>query len=247
LESELKIARKIQEKLLPHEVPDVPGFEITGTSLPSQQVGGDYFDFLDMGEGKLGIAIGDVSGKGIPAALLMSNLQASLHAQQARSGDVAEVVSRINDLLVRSTDANMFATFFYGILDREKLRFTSTNAGHNPPLLFRHSGDIERLESNGLLIGFMAKQIYSQHTVTLKPGDVLVLFTDGITEAVDIGLTNVADNLFGEERLIQVIKSHLLDSARSIQSAILKAIANFTGNSLQSDDITLVVIKCREA
>jgi serine phosphatase RsbU (regulator of sigma subunit) len=247
LESELKIARKIQEKLLPHEMPDVPGFEITGTSLPSQQVGGDYFDFLDMGEGKLGIAIGDVSGKGIPAALLMSNLQASLHAQQARSGDVAEVVSRINDLLVRSTDANMFATFFYGILDREKLRFTSTNAGHNPPLLFRHSGDIERLESNGLLIGFMAKQIYSQHTVTLKPGDVLVLFTDGITEAVDIGLTNVADNLFGEERLIQVIKLHLSDSARSIQSAILKAIANFTGNSLQSDDITLVVIKYREA
>jgi len=164
LESELKIAQKIQEKLLPHEMPDMPGFEITGTSLPSQQVGGDYFDFLDWGEGKLGIAIGDVSGKGIPAALLMSNLQASLHAQQARSGDVAEVVSRINDLLVRSTDANMFATFFYGILDREKLRFTSTNAGHNPPLLFRHSGDIERLESNGLLIGFMAKQIYSQHT-----------------------------------------------------------------------------------
>lgn len=246
LESELKTARKIQEKLLPDEMPDVPGFEIAGTSLPSQQVGGDYFDFLDMGDNKLGVAIGDVSGKGIPAALLMSNLQASLHAQQIQSGGVAEVVARINDLLVRSSDTNMFATFVYGILDRERRSFTSTNAGHNPPLLFRRSGEIEKLESNGLLIGFMAQQTYTQHEVTLNPGDVLVLYTDGITEAVDTGLVEVADNLFGEDRLIRVVKEHVNDTARDVQTAVLKAISAFTGNSMQSDDITLVVIKCRE-
>ncbi len=243
LESELETARKIQEKLLPHAMPDVPGFEIAGISLPSQQVGGDYFDFLDMGDGQLGIAIADVSGKGIPAALLMANLQASLHAQVIRPGEVAEVTARINDLLVKSTDSNMFATFFYGILDRHRSLFASTNAGHNPPLLMRHDGRVERLEAGGLLLGFMADQQYVQNTIGLEEGDVLVLFTDGITEAVDSSLETMADNLFGEERLIQVIKRHRTGTAREMQNAILAAINDFAGNSPQSDDITLVVIK----
>jgi serine phosphatase RsbU (regulator of sigma subunit) len=243
LESELETARKIQQRLLPHIMPEVPGFEIAGTSLPSQQVGGDYFDFLDMGEGQLGIAIADVSGKGIPAALLMANLQASLHAQVIRPAEVGEITSRINDLLVDSTDANMFATFFYGILDRSVSAFTSTNAGHNPPMLLRKDGRIERLETGGLLLGFMADQEYQQKAVTLEPGDVLVLFTDGITEAVDSTLETMADNLFGEDRLIDVIKEYRAATAREVQSAILEALSEFTGSSPQSDDITLVVIK----
>lgn len=246
LESELETARKIQERLLPHIMPEVPGFEIAGTSLPSQQVGGDYFDFLDMGEGHLGIAIADVSGKGIPAALLMANLQASLHAQVIRPGEVGEVTARINDLLVDSTDANMFATFFYGTLDRSVSAFTSTNAGHNPPMLLRKEGLIERLETGGLLLGFMADQEYQQQTVTLEPGDVLVLFTDGITEAVDSTLETVAGHLFGEDRLVDVIKANRTGTAREIQYAILAAISEFTGSSPQSDDITLVVIKRRD-
>ena len=245
LELEIKTARKIQQKLLPHTMPDIPGFEIVGTSLPSQQVGGDYFDFLDMGEGQLGIAIGDVSGKGIPAALLMANLQASLHAQVIKPGEVAEVTSRINNLLTHSTDANMFATFFYGILDRAKSSFTSTNAGHNPPILMRNDGGIDRLQAGGLIIGFLTDQHYNQETVTLEPGDVLILFTDGITEAVDPARERVADHLFGEDRLLEVIKKKKSGSAREIQSAILKAIGDYTGNSPQFDDITLVVIKRR--
>lgn len=247
LESELRTARKIQERLLPHEMPVILGFEIAGTSLPSQQVGGDYFDFLDMGEGRMGIAIADVSGKGIPAALLMANLQASLHAQVVRMGDVAEVTSRINSRLVKSTDSNMFATFFYGILDRNKTTFTSTNAGHNPPILLRSDGSIERLKDGGMILGFMADQPYSQQTVSLEPEDVLVLFTDGITEAVDSSLENVAENLFGEERLMEVIRDSQTGTAREIQSAILQAISDHTGDSPQSDDITLVVIKRRKA
>ncbi len=247
LESDLATARKIQERLLPHEMPLVPGFEIAGTSLPSQQVGGDYFDFLDMGRGQMGIAIADVSGKGIPAALLMANLQASLHAQVLKPGKVAEVASRMNNLLVRSTDAHMFATFFYGILDRNKSSFTSTNAGHNPPLLFRSEGKIEHLEAGGLLLGFLSDQQYNQQTVTMEPGDVLVLYTDGITEAVDPSSEKVAENLFGEERLIEVVRTKRAHSAREIQSSIIKAISEHTKKAPQSDDITLVVIKRKES
>jgi serine phosphatase RsbU (regulator of sigma subunit) len=243
LERELETARQIQEKLLPHEMPQLPGFEIAGTSLPSQQVGGDYFDFLDMGTGQLGIAIADVSGKGIPAALLMANLQASLHAQVIKKGSVAVVASRMNNLLVKSTDTHMFATFFYGILDQIKSTFTSTNAGHNPPLLFGVDGKIKRLEAGGLVLGFLPDQKYSQQTVKIKQGEVIILFTDGITEAAGTSSEKISENLFGEERLIEVIRASLAMSASEIQAAILQAISDHTANVPQFDDITLVVIK----
>jgi len=243
LERELSTAREIQEKLLPHEMPTVTGFEITGTSLPSQQVGGDYFDFLDIGEALLGIAIADVSGKGIPAALLMANLQASLHAQVFQKGEVSEIAHRINNLLYKSTDAHMFVTFFYGILDRQKSLFTSTNAGHNPPLLFRSDGRIERLSEGGLILGFQPDVRYDQQTVMIEPGEIIVLYTDGITEAVDPTSEMIADDLFGVERLVDVVRENSGKSAREIQSAILDAIANHTNNAPQFDDITLVVIK----
>lgn len=243
LESELETARKIQEKLLPHEMPQVQGFEIAGTSIPSQQVGGDYFDFLDMGNEQWGIAIADVSGKGIPAALLMANLQASLHAQVIKPSRVAEVALRLNNLLVRSTEANMFATFFYGILDRKESKFTSTNAGHNPPFLFRADGPIERLGVGGLLLGFLPDQEYKQQTMSIEPGDVVVLYTDGITEAADPSTKKISENLFGEERLMEIVRANISRSAREIQSAILTAITDHTANAPQFDDITLVVIK----
>ncbi|MFC2164908.1 SpoIIE family protein phosphatase [Acidobacteriota bacterium] len=243
LERELSTAREIQEKLLPHEMPDVPGFEITGTSLPSQQVGGDYFDFLDIGDTRLGIAIADVSGKGIPAALLMANLQASLHAQVFQKGEVSEIAFRINNLLYKSTDAHMFVTFFYGILDRQRSLFTSTNAGHNPPLLFRSDGRIERLGEGGLILGFQPDVHYDQQTVMIEPGDFIVLYTDGITEAADPFSEMISDDQFGVERLLDVVRDNSSGSARKIQAAILEAITNHTRNAPQHDDITLVVIK----
>jgi serine phosphatase RsbU (regulator of sigma subunit) len=246
LERELETAREIQEKLLPHEMPVVSGFEITGTSLPSQQVGGDYFDFLDIGDGQLGVAIADVSGKGIPAALLMANLQASLHAQIFQPGKVAEVAYRINNLLYRSTDTHMFVTFFYGILDRQRSLFTSTNAGHNQPLLFRRDGRIERLGEGGLILGFQPDVHYDQQTVAIRPGEVIVLYTDGITEAADPASEMVAEDLYGVERLVDIIQANLKNSAREIQSAILEAISEHTHNAPQYDDITLVVIKRNE-
>ncbi len=245
LERELRVAREIQEKLLPHDMPTLQGFEISGTSLPSQQVSGDYFDFLDMESGQLGIAVADVSGKGIPAALLMANLQASLHGQSVESGNVSLVVGKINDLLARSTDAHMFATFFYGILDRIHSTFTYTNAGHNPPFLFHADGSFDRLEPGGMIIGFLACQKYTQKTLSILPGDTLVLFTDGITEAVRPIVSSLEEKYFGEERLQAVIERNLKRSAAEIQGAILNAVSRHTGGANAIDDITLVVIKRR--
>ncbi len=246
LEGELETARKIQERLLPHEMPQFPGFEIVGTSIPSKQVGGDYFDFLDLGKGRLGIAIADVSGKGIPAALLMANLQASFHSQTMETKKVGEVATRINNMIAKSTDSNMFVTFFYGLLDRSQSTFTSTNAGHNPPILWRVNKNIRRLTKGGVVLGFLPDQKYSQQTTALNPGDVLVLFTDGITEARAPDIKKIEDKLFGEERLIQVIKDNASLSAGEIQAAILQAVSTHTKNTPQEDDITLVVIKRRE-
>ncbi len=243
LERELKTARDIQEKLLPDEMPQFPGFEITGTNLPSLQVGGDYFDFIELESGHLGIAIGDVCGKGIPAALLMANLQASLHGQAVGPNEITSLIARMNDLLVRSTDINMFASFFYGVLDRSLSTFTSTNAGHNPPLHFRENGDYKKLTANGLIIGFLPDQKYKQHTSKIEPGDVLVLYTDGITESIREVSDGDEDKYFEEKRLANIIKKNLDKSARDIQSAILEAISDFTAGAPQNDDITLVVIK----
>jgi len=246
LEGELETARKIQERLLPHEMPQFPGFEIAGTSIPSKQVGGDYFDFLDLGKGRLGIAIADVSGKGIPAALLMANLQASFHSQIMETKKVGDVATRINNMIVKSTDSNMFVTFFYGLLDRNQSTFTSTNAGHNPPVLWRVNKKIERLTEGGLVLGFLPDQKYAQQTAALNPGDILVLFTDGITEARAPDEDITEDKLFGEDRLIQVIKDNASLPAREIQAAILQAVSAHTKNRPQDDDITLVIIKRRE-
>jgi sigma-B regulation protein RsbU (phosphoserine phosphatase) len=176
----------------------------------------------------------------------MANLQASLHAQVFQPGKVAEVAYRINNLLFRSTDAHMFVTFFYGILDRRRSIFTSTNAGHNQPLLFRSDGRIERLGEGGLILGFQPDVQYDQQTVVIRPGEVIVLYTDGITEAADPSSEMVADDLFGVERLVDIIQANLNNSAREIQSSILEAISEHTKNAPQYDDITLVIIKRNE-
>jgi serine phosphatase RsbU (regulator of sigma subunit) len=244
LTQELSTARAIQVRLLPGEGPSVPGYEVTGASIPSREIGGDYYDFLAQGDDAIGIAIGDVSGKGMPAALLMSNLQASLHGQVLHRGTVASVVERVNDLLVRSTDAHMFATFFYGVLETATGRFTCTNAGHNPPLVIRNDGSLQRLTTGGLLLGMVGDMVYQQDTVELAKGEVIVMYTDGITEAVSPGADEEdPDAMFGEERLCEVLQRSRHLPASGIQDAILAAVADHTRGVAQSDDITLVVIR----
>ena len=244
LTRELETAREIQERLLPSEEPELSGFEVTGASIPSREIGGDYFDFILQENGRIGIAIGDVSGKGMPAALLMSNLQASLHGQVIHPSSVAEVVARVNDLIVKSTDPHMFATFFYGVLDTRTGVFASTNAGHNPPMVLRNDGRVELLKVGGLLLGMMEDMEYRQETITLAPGEVVVMYTDGITEAV--GPSAEEDDpeaMFGEEALEEVIRSNSHLPAVGLKEAILAAVAQHTQGVAQSDDITLVVIR----
>jgi serine phosphatase RsbU (regulator of sigma subunit) len=244
LKQELATARAIQIRLLPGTQPLVPGFEVTGASIPSREIGGDYYDFLTRRDDAIGIAIGDVSGKGMPAALLMSNLQACLHGQVLHPGTVASVVQRVNDLLVRSTDSHMFATFFYGVLETATGRFVCTNAGHNPPLVLRRDGSLERLTTGGLLLGMMGDMVYQQATVDLAPGEVIVMYTDGITEAVGPGVDeDDPDAMFGEDRLCNVILNSRHLPASGIQDAILAAVADHTRGVAQSDDITLVVLR----
>jgi sigma-B regulation protein RsbU (phosphoserine phosphatase) len=263
LEKELETAREIQERLLPHAMPRIEGFDIAATSTPSRQVGGDYFDFLQMSDGRLGVAIGDVSGKGIPAALLMANLQAALQGQAIHPSSVAETVSRVNDLLTRSSESNMYATFFYGVLDGRDGSFIFCNAGHNPTLLMNSSGGSDWLSTGGIVIGMLSGQPYEEGRVTIAPGDVLVLYTDGVTEATgpsEDGAPPVDEdalddeewdedeplpvpNMFEEERLVDVVRDNAERSAREIRDAVMAAVVEHTAGMPQSDDITLVVIK----
>jgi sigma-B regulation protein RsbU (phosphoserine phosphatase) len=244
LKRELETARAIQVRLLPTSEPVVTGFQVVGASIPSREIGGDYFDLLAQGDDEIGIAIGDVSGKGMPAALLMSNLQASLHGQVMHPGTVSGVVERVNDLMVKSTDPHMFATFFYGLLNARNATFTCTNAGHNPPILLRASGEIEELTTGGLLLGMLGEQVYQQDTVALAPGEIIVLYTDGITEAVGPAADeDDYDAMFGEDALYEVLRRNRHLPAAGIKDAILDAVSSHTSGVAQSDDITLVVIR----
>jgi len=253
-ERELETAREIQRRLLPFSVPRLPGYQIAGISEPTRQVGGDYYDFLPLDGGRIGVAVGDVSGKGIPAALLMSNLQASLKGQILHPSSVSRTVSMVNQLLVDSTDTHMFATFFYGELDPRDGTLVSTNAGHDPPILCRLDGRVERLTTGGLVLGVMAGANYEEETVRLDRGDVLVIYTDGVTEAQGPleAVENPSElperedgrvNLFEESRLIEVVHEHRHRPAQEIQAAILRAVRQHTAGTPQSDDITIVVIQ----
>ncbi len=253
LMQEMDTAREIQQRLLPHEQPLLRGWDITGVSIPSLQVGGDYFDFTSPGNEQLGIAIGDVSGKGVPAALLMSNLQACLKGQVLHPSPVSDTVTRMNDLLSESTDPHMFATFFYCELDGPTGHFDCTNAGHDPALVVRRDGTVEWLSSGGLILGMFGDQTYEQVAIDLEPGDVMVLYTDGITEAgAPLILPgqeppemadDADDDHFGEERLAEVVAAARERTALGIREAVLAAVKAHLAGEPQGDDITLVVLK----
>lgn len=238
IKEELGLAREIQENLLPKHSPSNDRFELSGYNLPSKEIGGDYYDFIPIDERKIGIAIGDISGKGIPAAILMSNLQAALRISAGRAQNTQEVVQQVNMHITRTTTAEKFATFFYGVFDTQDLSLEYTNAGHNFPILWRNRGTYSLLKEGGIIIGLTEGALYETKQINLESGDFLVLYTDGITEAF-----NPDEDIFGEPRLLQTIEnaSHL--SAREILDFILEAVIDFTHGYLQTDDLTLVVLK----
>ncbi len=239
LEDELLIAREIQRGLLPSHLPAIAGFEIAATNISSKQVGGDYYDIIELGSDRFLLAIGDVSGKGTPASLLMANLQATIRALVPLGLPLSELTRRVNDLLCENTGLDRFITFFWGMLDSSHGTLHYVSAGHNPPILLRSGGEIERLDIGGIILGIMKAHIPYQEGVTrIGPGDVLVMFTDGISEAMD-----ARGEEFGEEKLLEIIRSWRCSPAASILTGIVDAVKEHSRNTSQYDDITLLVLK----
>ena len=239
LESELLIAREIQQGLLPGTLPEIPGFDVAAVNISSKQVGGDYYDVLLNDDGHAVIAIGDVSGKGTPASLLMANVQATVHALVPFRLRLSDATARINDLIHRNTGSDKFITFFWGTVDPSTRLFRYVNAGHNQPFVLRADGSIERLSEGGLILGIMRTMIpYQEGSVELRSGDAVVMFTDGVSEAM-----NTAGVDYTEERLEQFILGLRGRSAAEILTAIKNEIQLYTVGAPQSDDITMVVLK----
>jgi sigma-B regulation protein RsbU (phosphoserine phosphatase) len=239
LEDELVIAREIQKGLLPSLLPSIPGFSIAAANISSKQVGGDYYDAIPLSETDWVIAIGDVSGKGTPAALLMANLQATIRALVPLGFPLAELTGKVNDLLCENTGGSKFVTFFWGIMDSHGRTLRYVNAGHNYPILFRRDGSMKMLDKGGMILGVLKTTLpYEQETVALRSGDVLVMYTDGISEAM-----NRAGQEYGEERLEQVVRSQQDSTADQILKEIYDDVVTHAGGAPQSDDITMMVLK----
>src|SRR4029077_15859395 len=183
LEKELAIAREIQLSFLPKSDPVIAGFDVAGTSRPHDEGGGDYYDFIRLSDTRLGIAIADVAGKGIPAALLMAGFRMSLLAEIRNEFALRAIMRKVNSLVFESTDRHKFVTAFYGLLDFRNRVLTVTNAGHNPPLLLRATGEIVALTDGGIALGVLPEAHYEERPIAIRPGDVLVLYTDGVSEA----------------------------------------------------------------
>jgi len=243
MKKELNVAREIQNSLLPKNIPVGDKYQISAMNIQSREVGGDYFDVIKIDENKIAIAIGDISGKGVPASLLMSNLQASLRTsiefmKEYKNSAIDEILSRMNNHLVKSTMPEQYATFFYGLFDTNNNTLIYSNAGHNYPILITNRGDIKMLKKGGMALGFLSDLEYEKDIIKLNKGDSLILYTDGITEAI-----NLIDSEFSEKRLIDIIKENRSKNAQDIKSAVYDKLVNFTNKVSQYDDITLVVLK----
>ena len=241
LNRELEIAREVQERLFPQELPPTEGLDYIGACRPALGVGGDYYDFLELPDGKFGIAIGDVSGKGIGASLMMASLQASLRGQAIHCGsDLAELMKHVNTLVYEASTSNRYATFFYAQLDTRTRRLIYVNAGHNPPFLLKKSGEVVRLEEGGAVVGMLPSMFvnYTQGEITLEAGDLLVGYTDGISEAM-----NPAEEEWGEDAMLEELKSVYAAPSEEILNHIVACADKFADGAKQHDDMTMIIVK----
>jgi serine phosphatase RsbU (regulator of sigma subunit) len=248
VQKEFEIAREVQMRLLPSQAPDYPRLDFGFFYQPAREVGGDYYDFIPFNAERMGLAVGDVSGKGLSSALLVASLQGLVRTNLAvRQGEVARFVTQLNHALFKLTASNLFATLFFALVDVSNQTLHYVNAGHNPPLLFRndtspaHSlGTAESLEGGGPPVGIFAQSEYRSEHVLLHDGDVLVAYTDGVVEAL-----NPQQEEFGDERLSDIVRSSLSLGAEEICKRIAERLQAFMAESPQWDDITLVVMKVR--
>jgi phosphoserine phosphatase RsbU/P len=235
-EHEIAEARSIQEGFLPKDIPQLTGYEIVGAWQSARVVGGDYYDVLPFDNNAVGLCIADVAGKGMPAALLMSNLQAAVRGLASASVPPNVLCARWNQLLCRNIAMDRFITFFYAHLDGSRRELQYVNAGHNAPIVMRRNGSHERLKLGGGVLGLFANQHFDLGNVTLNSGDRLVLFTDGVTEA-----GNVDGEEFGEDRLIALLQENRAATAKEIQHGILSAAGEFSRHNW-TDDATLLIL-----
>ncbi|HXV98808.1 MAG TPA: SpoIIE family protein phosphatase [Anaerolineae bacterium] len=244
LEYELELSQKVQQALLPQQVPDIPGVELAAFSRPAQIVGGDYFDFFCFRDNSHGLVIGDVAGHGMSASLLMASLQASLRTMMPENDSPLEVVERLNSLFYHNIRLSNFVTFFLGRFEPQTRRLTYCNAGHNPPLLYHPQQNgresISWLQPTGAAIGLVEDFQFGLETVTLAPGDILLLYTDGVTEAF-----SPQEEEFGPERLAEVIRQASTLSAPDLLAEVRRRLQEFTNGRPLADDTTIVVCKIR--
>jgi sigma-B regulation protein RsbU (phosphoserine phosphatase) len=240
LNRELEIAREVQEDLFPQRLPVVKGLEYWGQCRPAREVGGDYYDFLELPDGRFGVAIGDVSGKGVGAALMMASLEASLRALAPVVNDPAELIERVSGLVYQASSANRYATLFYALYDPQSRLLSYVNAGHNPPVVLRSYGgvfQVFRLETGGPVIGLLRHK-YARGTFSLEPGDLAILFTDGVSESM-----NGRFEEWGEDKLVGFAKTCYGFPASETLRRILSAAQAFAAGAPQHDDMTLVVLR----
>jgi serine phosphatase RsbU (regulator of sigma subunit) len=235
---EMEQAAQIQRAMLPSSPPMVAGLDIAGKTTACRTVGGDYYDFLEFPDGRVGMLVGDVAGKGMPASLLMSSLQARVHVLFEEADDLARKLGRLNKAVCAKCPDNRFITFFMSVVDPATGELVYANAGHNPPLMVRATGGFDRLSGGGVILGVLPQATYQESRACMEPGDVLVLFSDGVTEAAD-----PLDEDFGEERLAALVASMRGRPAGEIVEAIDGAVARFTQGAPAADDITVVVAR----
>ncbi len=242
LQRELDVASRMQQSILPTDFPETPGYQVFGNMEPAREIGGDFFDVVDFGGGRIGLTIADVSGKGVPAALFMMSSRTLMKGSASVISDPGDVLTEVNTLLEADNRAQMFVTLFHAVLDLQTGTLRYANGGHNPPLIVHPGGSSTLLpDTGGIVLGVMPGLSYRQEVATLEPGDIAVLYTDGVTEA-----TNIAYEEFGVERLQAVFAERQPKSARAVSEAIFEAVHAFSGNMPQSDDITCVIV-VREA
>ncbi|MCC6395405.1 MAG: PP2C family protein-serine/threonine phosphatase [Bacteroidetes bacterium] len=235
---EMRLAGQIQADQLPKDFPDLPGYDIAGRTLPAEEVGGDYFDFIRMDDQRICICLGDVSGKGLPASLLMANVQALLRSQSILHAPPQLCMRRANTLLLQSTGPEKFVTMFYGVLDLAHHTLTYVNAGHELPYLFTSASEATRLSAGGTPLGVIDGAAYDEQSVTLQPGDLLVVYSDGVTDAMNPGQVQ-----FGGSRLDALLPGWRNARASVIIERIIDAVRAHAGGTPQHDDITLLVLK----
>ncbi len=239
---QLAIARQVQQALLPQPNKNLSYVRACSQTIPCHEVGGDYFDYFDLDGGRrFCFAVGDVAGKGISAALLASKVQGILSAQSFLDSPISTIISNLNRNLARRGMANRFMTFFFGILDMEGF-CNYVNAGHNPPILVHPDGSMKELTEGGMVLGLFAEARYESVTVKLQPNDHLVLFTDGVVEAL-----NTAEEEFGQERLCALLKTKARATAPELLTCLREAVLSFSANTPQHDDITIMILGFRES